>query len=165
LNSLSRRPLPRASLPGLDVPAPPTLRLAFAPSHLQRARLEKRGGMGEFWRHICRAKRLDSASRLARIEHKFGESDGRHSVAWIVVDKSGAHCPCARRLPMPHEHPRGRKQKLSLVVRHQSFNLSTLQLSNLSTLQLSNFSTIQLFNFSTYFVGGVSLNIVTIIFS
>ena len=102
--------------------------------------------MCKLWRHICRAKRLDSTCRLAGVEHKLCESDGRHAVARVVVDKSGAHGPRACRLSVPHEHPRGRKQKLSLVSVH---GLVVLWFSGLVVLWFRGAVVAQLLNYPT----------------
>ena len=77
--------------------------------------------MRELWRDVRSLQHLDGPGGIAGVKQQFRKRDRRDPVAGVFVDERLAHGPCTRRLSVPHEHPCGRKQKLSLVGFHLAY--------------------------------------------
>ena len=87
--------------------------------------------MHKLWRNVRCTQHLHGTRRLTGIEHEFRERDRRDTIARILLDESLAHGSRARGLSVPHEHPCGRQQKLSLISGH-------LTLSSVANREISS---------------------------
>ena len=76
--------------------------------------------MGKRIRHVRAVQDVEGAGGLCCVEKQFGECNGGDAIAGVVLAQRLAYGKGACTLPVPHEHPCGRQEELSLVCFHLS---------------------------------------------